>query len=455
VKPYYSNGEITLYHGDCREVVPGLSDIDYIVTDPPYGIGFMDKDWDTFSPEYLQEHRTADNKRTPRTDGRKVAAWKNAADAGSYDYGRNHEFQAWFTVIAKLCRAACKPGAMLAAFGGPRTWHRLACAVEDAGWEIRDCCMFLFGSGFPKSHNISKAIDKATGAEREVVGIGSNYGHDTSKSIEQQFGYKADYNLTAPATDAAKEWSGWGTALKPAWEPIILAMNPLDGTFAHNATEHGVAGLNIDAGRIGTDTILQRQAKRVDGGSGIGAKAVGQKQQLTGIATTTQGRWPANLLLDEEAGAMLDAQSGERHAGGHLSGTEPSEPGKNVYGKYGRHQWDAYRDSGGASRFFYTAKANAEREPYNNHPTLKPVCLMQYLLRLLSAPTGGVILDPFAGSGTTLLAAKRLQRACIGIEKEEAYCEIAARRLAEDAPLFAEPPRQDEPPELFPREDAT
>ena len=271
--------------------------IDSIVTDPPYGIGFMGKEWDTFDKKYLQQHRIADEKRKPRKDGRKVAAWSNGADAGTYDYSRNNEFQQWFTVWAKAMLRITKPGGFLLCFGGTRTFHRLTCAIEDAGWEIRDCMMWLYGSGFPKSHNISKAIDKAAGAKRKVVRIRTdgNKGGGVNTYDDDAYVWDKPFAETTSATDLAQQWDGYGTALKPAWEPIIVAMKPLDGTFAHNAEAHGVAGLNIDAARIGKEKRFNQKAGNPTDRDTAAFRAIPNPHNYQG--SEVQGRWPANLLL--------------------------------------------------------------------------------------------------------------------------------------------------------------
>lgn len=214
IEPYYQESGITIYHGDCREVLPTLEEnsIDTVITDPPYGLSFMGNDWDHGVPG--------------------CEFWKH---------------------VLRVCR----PGAFLLAFGGTRTYHRLACAIEDAEWEIRDCMMWLYGSGFPKSMNISKAIDAKAGTVREIISQGKpvkrmipGADQDETGSWIKNNGRTFVPTETIPSTDSAKLWNGWGTALKPAWEPIIVAMKPLDGTFAQNAISHGVAGLNIDGGRI-------------------------------------------------------------------------------------------------------------------------------------------------------------------------------------------------------------
>src|SRR6185437_12416714 len=248
-----------IYLGDCREVRSALPDnsVDTIITDPPYGLEFMGKGWDKGVPG--------------------VEFWKE------------------FLAVAK-------PGAMLLAFGGTRTFHRMTAAIEDAGWEIRDCLMWLYGSGFPKSLDISKAIDKSKGAEREITGKYTDPDGITrtkrSDGIWSSDGADSRY-VTAPATDLAKQWNGWGTALKPAWEPIIVAMKPLDGTFAENAEKWGVAGINVDGGRIGTDEIKSATIQR-NGGIWASDGEGGARHNGNGTSNP-QGRWPANLLLDEEA----------------------------------------------------------------------------------------------------------------------------------------------------------
>lgn len=369
MKPYYEDGSVVILHGDCREVLPGLAPCETCITDPPYGLSFMGNGWDHGVP------------------GEQF--WRLIADA-------------------------LLPGASCLAFGGTRTHHRLMVAMEDAGLEIRDCMMWLYGSGFPKALDISKAIDKAAGADREVTGVREYAGGHIQRSSFDKlappigtFVRTQDERATsAPATDAARLWHGWGTALKPAWEPIVLAMKPLAGTFAENALTHGVAGLNIDAARIPTEP-------------------------------EALGRWPANVVLDEDAARLLNEQSGTLQSGYMRAGTKRAAqdcPGSVCYGTYGGGATasDTPGDSGGASRFFYTGKASrADRGEGNTHPTVKPSDLMAWLCRLTATPTGGTVLDPFMGSGTTLYAAKETGRKAVGIEIEERYCAIAAKRCSQ------------------------
>ena len=391
--------------GDSLHVLPTLDaeSVDAIVCDPPYGLSFMGKGWDHGVPG--------------------EAFWREAL-------------------------RVAKPGAHLVAFGGTRTYHRLTCAIEDAGWEIRDCLSWLYGSGFPKSLDVSKAFDRASGdLAPESVGFTVAGRTDANLPDPQTKGYVRP----APVTDLAREWQGWGTALKPAWEPIILARKPLIGTVAANVAQHGTGGINVDGCRIGTTvetwpksrTHSAREMSRP--GSTLSPDA---ETQLTGPVPS--GRWPANVVLDDNAAALLDAsQKGLQKA-----------------------------DENGPSRFFYTAKASRrEREAglegmerktvqsgmggdmptdddgqtrdrfkvtaANVHPTVKPIALMRWLCRLVT-PKGGLILDPFTGSGTTGCAAVLEGFRFIGVEREPEYAAIAEKRIAHwaaqtpDADLFTE-----------------
>ena len=239
-------------------------------------------------------------------------------------------------------------------------------------------------------------------------------------------------DITAPATEAAQLWHGWGTTLKPAWEPIILAMKPLVGTFAANALEHGVAGLNVDGGRIGMMTSAEVARSGMSTGTpGYGG---GHKPTTWRGGRDSTGRWPANVVLDEDAARLLDEQSGERPgAVSNGSKTKTGLVGTDTFKIHERPQTPGRGDSGGASRFFYTAKASrADRGENNTHPTVKPTDLMKWLCKLTATPTGGTILDPFMGSGTTLYAAKEMGRKAIGIDLDESHCEIAAQRCSQE-----------------------
>ncbi len=569
---------VTLYHGDCRDVLPLIGPVGRCVTDPPYGLEFMGKGWDHGVPVI--------------------------------------EF--WQAISGALL-----PGAMCLAFGGTRTFHRLAVAIEDAGFEIRDTVMWVYGSGFPKSLDISKAIDKAAGAEREVVGFKPS---DRPNRVGRQGGSMAGVETraveTAPATDAAKLWQGYGTALKPAWEPIIVAMKPLDGTFSDNAIEHGVAGINVDGGRVGTEDGLkggQYSGKIRDDGNCYGA----HKNLSPEDYKQPQGRFPANLIHDgsEEVLGLFPETDASKSGGksgcnanpmswgevnpnreriGHndnggsaarffkccppdiicqlcyrhiaprhvttsasqtqggatckqphasnakrpLSniratiasiapknvtttvaeriaqnvpyaeslcdscatvialglvetktsgsssevlrrildsigscnasiltrnlasfavlwvniGTIPTTESLSILCGSVLHAIDESTRQGArvvaeggsdrekATRFRYAAKASASDRGHmpeeslplfnetfpefrNTHPTVKPVELMKYLLTLTDMPTDMGLVDPFAGSGTTGVAAKALGMRCILIEKEKPYCQITATRL--------------------------
>jgi len=396
-----------LIHGNCLEALADLApdSIDACVTDPPYGLTFMGKEWDHGLPG--------------------EPFWR--------EVGR-----------------VLKPGAHLLAFGGTRTFHRLTCAVEDAGFEIRDCLCWLYGSGFPKSFNVQTAIAKA---------------HDP------------DWKTGDDYPPEATPWQGWGTALKPAWEPIIVARKPLSGTVAANVERYGTGAVNVEGCRV-------ESAETVPGGGGWAAhkreSSEGWDRPYKDGATTTaphDGRWPANVILDEEAAAMLDEEVGTL-----TSGANPTRRGsdkfRTAYGDFaGERECVAHRgvDSGGPSRFFYCAKAGRKernagldgewslfrqddglperamhwssghqnpgsfqaegthKAARNHHPTVKPLALMRWLVRLVTQP-GAVVLDPFMGSGSTGCAAALEGFDFVGMEREEEYVEIARRRIAHCSP---------------------
>jgi DNA modification methylase len=442
-----------LLHGDCLErlrELPACS-VDACVTDPPYGLSFMGKKWDYDVP------------------GEDI--WRE-------------------------CLRVLKPGGHLLAFAGTRTQHRMAVRIEDAGFEIRDMIAWVYGSGFPKSLDVSKAIDKCNGetgsllkftewmrttglaarqinkitetnmgshcltavsqpaiptpalwallrphcgdvpewvdqlvqrieAEREVVGQGwrinrkegaVNYGSGTPDGT---------YAITAPATPEGQQWAGWGTALKPALEPITMARKPLEGTVAANVLAHGTGGINVDGCRVG-ETVETWPASR--------SYAPGQKQPggtgvTQGTSAAPAGRWPANLIHDgsDEVVALFPQTT---------SGAFNQSQRKAQNQKYG--QFNGYSepkqyagDTGSAARFFYCAKASkADRSEGNTHPTVKPTDLMRYLCRLVTPP-GGIVLDPFMGSGSTGKAAMLEGFRFIGIEREAEYLEIAKQRMQE------------------------
>jgi site-specific DNA-methyltransferase (adenine-specific) len=415
-----------VFFGSCLDVLPTLADnsVDAIVTDPPYELGFMGKSWDNSGIAY------------------NVDVWRE-------------------------CLRVLKPGGHILAFGGSRTWHRLAVAIEDSGFEMRDSIAWLYGSGFPKSHNISKAIDKLHGAEREVVGSPIADDIRGGNMHAENRGQRHTIDITASATDDAKKWDGWGTALKPAFEPIVVGRKPLVGTVAENILQYGTGGLNIDATRIKlseTDALqngVKHIEKKLDTGNADtkwGFKAVDREAGL--------GRWPANIILDEHTAKLLDEQTGTLTSGAMNSMTKGhDEETFNTYGKQYVRRVVNQASSGGASRFFYVAKANkkdrneglddlpevrhADRNvtdgvggdnprnrtnqaKQNFHPTVKPTALMQYLVRLVT-PEGGIVLDPFTGSGSTGKAALLEGKQFIGIELTEEYLPIIAGRLAHAA----------------------
>ena len=391
---YYQGEHVTLHHGDCLDVLRTLPDasVDSVVTDPPYGLGFMGREWDALPP------------------------------------GRE-----W----AEECLRVLKPGGHLLAFGGTRTWHRLACAVEDAGFEMRDSIAWLYGSGFPKSLDVSKAIDKAAGAEREVVGIGQFAGRGrVASGLQVDVGDSSASVVTAPATADAVTWQGWGTALKPAFEPVVVARKPLIGTVAANVLAHGTGALNIDGCRIeGERTGDPERFLKTRGIASSTAYAQDDWTQTkaVGVRESSAGRWPANVVLDESQAEALDEQSGTL-----TSGANPTRRGsdkfREAYGDFkGQAECDPARgaDAGGASRFFYVAKAPTSERPRVNgtaHPTVKPLALMRWLVRLVTPP-GGTVLEPFAGSGTTVEACIVEGFDCIAIEREADYLPLVLARI--------------------------
>ena len=425
-------------NGDCKIVLESYPDcmFDSIVTDPPYGLKFMGKDWDHSVPG--------------------IPFWEE------------------FLRVSK-------PGAHLLAFGGTRTHHRLMVAIEDAGWEIRDTLGWLYGSGFPKSLDVSKAIEaklltgssnktqfKNLDGEKGIASLGYSKIHaenDRPANYNNQ-----DYNKTVNlTTDSAKQWSGWGTALKPAWEPIILARKPLEGTVAENVQKWGTGALNIDRCRV----ALEENSRLQKGGSYSGNRTGSNTKSLFNAGNGNieyvdpPGRFPANLIHDgsEEVLSSFPQAPGQQAA---LTGNEPTVNGFSGDVKFGGMKkrvafMEPRKDSGSAARFFYCAKASkSERNlgcenlplksagectdrkegtdglnspragagrtsgSHNHHPTVKPLSLLQYLCRLITPPDG-LVLDPFAGSGTTGIAAEREGFICVMIELDADNYEICKR----------------------------
>jgi len=470
VTPYYADDLVTLHLGDCLDVLAGLADcsVDAVVTDPPYGLEFMGKDWDgadgfrrSLNPADADrdsvfgrasrtgpEYRTSKARIRTRTDGRTNPREGKSVTVTPEAYVAGNLYQRWCEAWAAECLRVLKPGGHMLAFGGTRTYHRLVCAVEDAGFEIRDSIQWIYGSGFPKSLDVGKAIDKAAGAQREVTGpnrwAGRNPVADHARQgltfADDSYVRSIDPPLTAPATDDAARWDGWGTALKPSHEPIVVARKPLAGTIAANVLEHGSGALNIDGCRVDTTDDLNGGAY-TDGRTGRAMAPGGAARNVADLGDfqPAAGRWPPNVLLSPDAAAELDRQSGVLTSG-RLEPHHDAKPtgnGSMNGGNYaGRIHGSFGGDTGGASRFFpvfrYQAKAPAAERHHDHdgagHPTVKPLALIAWLVRLVTPP-GGLVLDPFAGSGTTGEACIIEGFRCILIEKNPAYAQRIRARL--------------------------
>jgi len=420
---------IDLRLGNCLDVLKELENnsIDSIVTDPPYGLSFMGKKWDY--------------------------------DVPSQD-------------IWEECLRVLKPGGHLLSFGGSRTYHRMAVRIEDAGFEIRDQIMWIYGSGFPKSHNIGKSVDKIEGNYREVVGE-TKAG---KTAMGQNSGWNAHQNITEiEITKGNSAWEGWGTALKPAHEPIVMARKPLsEKTIVDNVLEWGTGGINVDGSRIGIDIKKETPIgdmyylinnKEYPNQETSSSKIMGSKTKRVDL-TFKAGRFPANVIFDEKAGKLLDEQSGVSKSTGGRAYQNTNDMYSGGWSKKdeGLRQDPGFQDIGGASRFFYCPKASKKdrnegldefqektrsdmnkmmgktgnfktgsgndrkTEFKNYHPTVKPTDLMAYLIKLVT-PKGGRTLDPFMGSGSTGKAALRGGFKFVGIEREAEYLEIAKARI--------------------------
>ena len=348
-------------------------------------------------------------------------------------------FQNWCELWATDCLRVLKPGGHLLAFGGTRTWHRLACAVEDAGFEIRDSIAWLYGSGFPKSLDVSKAIDRAAGLlppENQRFNVaGAKAGRNGDLPTSPDKGYIPP----APATDDAKRWQGWGTALKPAFEPIVVGRKPLLGTVAGNVLAHGVGALNIDGCRVGDSGATKRsgQAEYPKNSDGTEDRSGSWARTGHGIVEVNAGRWPSNVVIDPDTAEGIDQQTGVLKSGDGCKRQQPHQTNamSGTLGQLNREEI-SYGDEGGASRFFptfrYQAKAPTEERPTANgvaHPTVKPLDLMRWLVRLVTPP-GGLVLEPFAGSGTTAEACIHEHMRCIAIERETDYLPLIVARLS-------------------------
>ncbi len=561
----------TIHLGDCLSVMAELPEnsIDTCITDPPYGLGFMGKEWDTFDKTQfgIAGNEGENDLKVKKT----FKVLPRYCQDGLQEFTFN-----WASEVYRVL----KPGALLLAFGGTRTYHRLACAIEDAGFEIRDMVEWMYGSGFPKSLDIGKAIDKQAGAQRDVLGHNSNHRNSGGLRVNTYQGqpHSGDGTISAPSTPAAQLWDGWGTALKPAHEPIVVAMKPIDGTFANNALTYGVAGLWIDGGRVGTEERTYKGMSQSSKGKGVFRD---DNWDAKDIEITAQGRFPANLIHDGSDEVLECFPQSNGAAAPVAKGQKPF--GGVIYGKFNSGGDDGasfHNDSGSAARFFYCAKSSRRERndgldcyltvKYNNdksnngglswkdvstvavqllrkvmsdtealsfnigesgesitgqclkdslstiltaisktieskilhsltlsltneytagancetanggspaesveslrkwiltttngsmelargasnvalqmllrtknadawsqatnfHSTVKPIELMRYLVRLTKTPTGGVVLDPFMGSGTTGIACELEGREFIGIEREAEYVEIAEKRIA-------------------------
>ena len=644
----YEGHGVTLHHGDCLDVLRSLPDcsVDSVVCDPPYALGFMGREWDTFGMDVGRGAQARSQRRaevTPTGEGHSTSAGPYLASGVDSLRAAGLPFQRWCEAWATECLRVLKPGAHLLAFGGTRTWHRLACAVEDAGFEVRDSIAWMYGSGFPKSLDVSKAIDKAAGAEREASGVRGNTqcgyldrgeqcpGHDDAG--QSMSGATVHRLPTAPATDAAREWEGWGTALKPsfegivcatkpvpalarigsrldeleqscrppasgavpssapthpdslgartasapasaatrredeparttptgaaagssaatatsaseltgatfwntvtswkacwaelceatststtgttsstttdletlwcclsqitpestttdptspdglssfvgavdamfaaavlnsratrtltaigsatsgtpptspaaggsraAFEPVVVARKPLTGTVAANVLSWGTGALNVDGCRIETTEPGGRPHISADGGgNSVGVYGDGLHGSRN-LGKFDQGRWPANVVLDEDMAGVLDEMSGESSSVANVRKRAGTSAGNGeTLNRYAINEDNAggFNDTGGASRFFYVAKADASERPRVNgtaHPTVKPLDLMRWLVRLVTPP-GGTVLEPFAGSGTTVEACIIEGFQCIAIEREADYLPLIRQRI--------------------------
>lgn len=555
---------MTVIVGDCVEALRELASdsVDACVTDPPYGIGFMGHEWDqpgivgkmngTPAEPFKREGVPKGQRRVANPKPSGIGRDGHAMEAGRYDMSRtaNQAFQAWCEVWAREVLRVLKPGGFLLVFGGSRTYHRLGCAVEDAGFEMRDSIHWLFGSGFPKSLNVSKSIDKAKG----VVGESRPYVAPGGENIEttlNNWGEHGRREQSGPydsASDEARQWEGWGTALKPAHEPVVVARKPLIGAVAANVLEHGTGAMNIDGCRVASTEENPAIARRRGATSHLANGRKAAETEAEGRLVSRQspeaysaerpgealGRWPANVVLTHSEGCVLlgtrrvkaitgtasgrmgpDYQSGvyggytkdderfgeptgygdedgmetveawectegcpvrllDEQTGTLRSGAEPAsgfrrnapKDREGIYGG-GRGLWKddqeagrLYGDEGGASRFFYCGKSSraernagledfeakpiswssgeqnagsfqadgTDRSAKNFHPTVKPLDLMRWLVRLVTPP-GGLVLDPFTGSGTTGCAASLEGFEFTGIERDAEYAKIAEARI--------------------------
>lgn len=408
--------------GDCLETMARMIadsvQVDSICTDPPYHLTSIVKRYGANDAAPNQQG----------TDGRFARA--TAGFMGQRWDGGDIAFrpETW-----RLCFDLMKPGAHLVAFAGIRTYHRIACAIEDAGFEIRDQFGWCYGTGFPKSHDVSKGIDKLRGAKRKVVAEQKPVkrmipGADQAKDgWEKNNGREFVPTITVAGSAEAAAWEGWGTAVKPAWEPICLARKPLsEPSVAANVLKHGTGAINIDGCRISVDDDSYERNCSADRGHDENRG----RQSAYGITAgraSKIGRWPANIIHDG-SDEVLAAFPSDAGAFAPVRGTEPSDAIANVYSARERVATHHHGDTGSAARFFYSAKADADDRFGSRHPTVKPIDLMRWLTRLITPP-GGLVLDPFAGSGTTGVACLAEGFRAILCEREEQYLADIRERL--------------------------
>lgn len=398
----WDGGRIRLHEGDCRTMIAGLPDasVDAVVTDPPYEIGFMNRAFDSTGVAF--------------------------------------DVDLWRDILRVL-----KPGGHVAAFAASRTYHRLACAIEDAGFEIRDQIDWVYASGMPHGSDASLLVDRELGAERtQVIGkghAGTGYSDTKGIGISTANGGTAtkEWDALAPATEQGEQWSGWYSQLKPAHEPICLARKPLDGTLAHNLLEHGTGALHIDSCRVpfrnpADETEAKNKNRHGRFGSGPRDNHVYGADNANRTDYKADARFAPNMLFDRTMAGELDRQSGvtvSRKGRPRAS----ARPGAG----WGMTRTGAeYDDAGGASRFYpvfrYCPKAGPGERPTVDgilHPTVKPVELMRWLVRLVT-PENGLVLEPFAGSGATLEACRIEDVRCVAAEMDPDYVRLIARRMA-------------------------
>jgi len=407
---------------DSTEFLKAIPDNTYTacLTDGPYGISFMGKSWDTFDPSYLNE---AVEKNKSTLNG--ITIKRPACEAGRYNRSieANIQFQNWTREWTKEALRVVKPGGYLLSFCGPRTYHRMVSGIEDAGWIIRDCMMWIYGSGFPKSHNIGNSVDKHLGCSNRGHAISSGNKHHPTTGKARPSGQQLEKYQAR--TSKGKAWEGYGTALKPAYEPILLAMKPLDGTYAENAMQWETAGLNIDAGRIENN---DRKNYGISGDEGNPSVTCYGNRDRIAFHPNALGRWPANVVINDYAAGFLDALAEENVSRFfYCSKASRSERDAGLDKNFQKKmlRWS----SGDKSPGTFQSK-NTDRYAKNFHPTVKPLDLMRYLVRLVKMPAHNHILDPFMGSGSTGCAcAMEGIETFTGLDKTAEYLPIAEARI--------------------------